>query len=96
MCIGVDWGGIQFKFHSNPPQPMWIDVNPTTSKQDLTCVASLLDVESWNATPGSLDIKLWPFMLQTINWDARNGAVFRNENPSSRSIVSKVCDDLVI
>lgn len=29
----VDWGGISFKFHSNPPQYMWIDVNLTTSKQ---------------------------------------------------------------
>ena len=34
MCVGVDLDGIEFKFYTNPPQYMWIDVNPTTSKQD--------------------------------------------------------------
>jgi hypothetical protein len=35
-CVEVDWGGIQFKFHYNPSQHMWIDANPTTSKQGLS------------------------------------------------------------
>jgi hypothetical protein len=67
---------------------------------NLSNVASLSDVDAWNAdVPPNLDAKLWPFILQTLLWrlwDARNGEIFRNERPSSRSIISKVCDDLVI
>jgi len=37
-CVEVDRGGILFNFHSNPPQHMWIDANPTTSKQGLIIV----------------------------------------------------------
>jgi len=63
-------------------------------------VASLPDAETWEFTPpAGLDSTLWPFVLQTILWrlwDARNGVVFRAENPTGRSIVSRVCDDLVI
>jgi hypothetical protein len=40
MYIGMVWGGILFKFYSNPPQHMYINVNPTTSKQDLSVLNS--------------------------------------------------------
>jgi hypothetical protein len=29
-------------------------------------------------------------------WDARNGEVFRQELSSSRAVISRVCDDLVV
>jgi hypothetical protein len=41
-CVGVDWDGILFKFHSNPPQRMWIDANLATSKQGLRVLLSSL------------------------------------------------------
>ena len=70
------------------------------SKLKFRNVATLPDVDLCNAgTLPHLDAKLWPFILQTILWrlwDTRNGEIFRNEFPSSRSIISKVCDDLVI
>jgi hypothetical protein len=69
------------------------------SRLNLGDVAALSDVDAWNANvPPHLDAKLWPFVLQTILWrlwDARNGEIFRNETPSSPSIISEVCDDLV-
>jgi hypothetical protein len=46
-------------------------------------VGALSDIDAWNATvPSHLDSKLWPFVLQSILWrlwDARNGAIFRND-----------------
>ena len=63
-------------------------------------VANLNDEEIWSIrTPSQLDAKLWPFVLLTILgrlWDARNGEIFRLEPSSSRSIISKICDDLVV
>jgi len=35
-CCQIDWSWIWFKFHSNPTQDMWIDVNPTIFKQGLS------------------------------------------------------------
>jgi len=35
LLVRVDWSGIEFKFHSNPLQHMWIEMNPTISKQGL-------------------------------------------------------------
>jgi len=32
-CVKVDWSWIWTKFHPNPLQHMWIEVNPITSKQ---------------------------------------------------------------
>lgn len=70
------------------------------SRLHIASVTELSDVDVWNATvPANLDAKLWPFILQTILWrlwDARNGKKFRAESPTSRSIISKVCGDLVI
>jgi len=66
------------------------------SKLKFRNVATLPDVDLCNAgTLPHLDAKLWPFILQTILWrlwDTRNGEIFRNEFPSSRSIISKVCN----
>jgi hypothetical protein len=62
-------------------------------------LAALSDVDVWNASMLANLEKLWPFVLQTILWrlwDARNGVIFRNENPSARSVISKVCDDFAI
>jgi hypothetical protein len=70
------------------------------SKLNLNTVANLSDIDVWNATvPIRLDAKLWPFVLQTILWrlwDARNGAIFRHETPSVRTVISKICDDLLV
>jgi hypothetical protein len=56
------------------------------NRLNLAAVGDLSDVHAWNATaPDNLEGKLWPFVLQTILWrlwDARNGEIFRNENPS--------------
>lgn len=62
-------------------------------------VAALSDVDVWNAPLPANLAKLWPFVLQTILWrlwDARNGTIFRHEHPSARSVISKICDDLVV
>ena len=40
-CVGVD------KFHTNPPQHMWIDANPTTSKQGLTGFLNVTPIISY-------------------------------------------------
>ena len=70
------------------------------ARLNMSHVAALSDVDIWNAdTPPNLDAKMWPFVLQSILWrlwDARNGTIFRNEHPSSRSVSSKISDDLVI
>lgn len=70
------------------------------SRLHLSYVTDLSDVDIWNArVPANLDAKLWPFVLQTIVWrlwEARNGKIFRAESPTSRSIISKVCGDLVV
>jgi hypothetical protein len=69
-------------------------------KLNLVSVAQLSDVDAWNATvPVHLNMKLWPFILQTILWrlwDARNGKIFRSEPPSVRSVISKIYDNLLI
>jgi hypothetical protein len=69
------------------------------SRLRLAHAAALDDVDLWNAdVPEDVNASLWPFILQAILWrlwDARNGEIFRHENPTPRSIVSKICDDLV-
>ena len=71
-----------------------------TSAELWESTALLSDTEVWSANvPSHLDTNLWPFVLLTILWriwDARNGETFRNEPSTSRRILSKVCDDLVI
>jgi hypothetical protein len=63
-------------------------------------VSSLSDDEVWNDDiPPGLDKSLWSFVFLTILWrlwDSRNGEVFRNEISHHRTILSRVCDDLVI
>ena len=66
----------------------------------LTAAASYSDTEIWsyNVRAG-LDANMLPFVLMTVLWrfwDARNGEIFRNERSSSRSVISRVCDDFVI
>ena len=69
-------------------------------KIGLLNTASLSDNEIWNSNvPPGLDASIWPFVLLTILWrlwDARNGEIFRNELSSSRAVISRVCDDLVV
>jgi hypothetical protein len=66
----------------------------------LSSVAELADANVWTGCPlPRLDAKLWPFVFLTILWriwDARNAEVFRSELSSSRRIITRVCDDLVI
>lgn len=70
------------------------------TKLGLTDIATLDDLDIWNAEVSAhLDEKVWPFVLQAILWhlwDARNNAVFRHETPMPRSIITLICDDLVI
>jgi hypothetical protein len=69
-------------------------------KIGLPNTASLFDDEIWNpSTPPSLDASIWPFVLLTKLWqlwDARNGEIFRNELYSRCTVISRVCDDLVV
>jgi hypothetical protein len=66
----------------------------------LSNVAELADANVWTGCPlPHLDAKLWPFVFLTILWriwDARNAEVFRSEPSSSRRVITRVCDDLVI
>jgi hypothetical protein len=69
-------------------------------KIGLGYTATMSDVDIWNTNvPHGLDAALWPFILLTILWrlwDDRNGEIFRSETSSSRLVVSRVCDDLLI
>jgi hypothetical protein len=69
------------------------------SKLGLENASTLDDVDVSNAqVPSAVDVSLWSFILQTILWwlwDARNGEIFRQESPTPRSIITKICDDLV-
>lgn len=65
----------------------------------MSTISNLADDEIWNANTPPGFAKLWPFVLLTILsrlWDARNGEVFRNETASSRTIITRVCDDFAI
>jgi hypothetical protein len=79
-------------FHCSGANAVW-------SKLSLEHVASLDDADIWNAqVPPGLASTLWPFVLLTLLWrlwESRNGAIFRNEHPSPRTIVTRVCDDLL-
>jgi hypothetical protein len=48
---------------------------------------------SWEQDPAT-----WPSVLLTVwrLWDARNGAIFRNERHLPRDVIIRVCDDLTI
>jgi hypothetical protein len=62
--------------------------------------ATLSDEDVWNSpTPNGLEARLWPFVFLTMLWrlwDARNGEIFRNELSSSRAVIFRICDDLVV
>jgi hypothetical protein len=79
-------------FHCSGANAVW-------SKLSLEHVASLDDADIWNAqVPPGLASILWPFVLLTLLWrlwESRNGAIFPNEHPSPRTIVTRVCDDLL-
>jgi hypothetical protein len=69
-------------------------------KLQLSNIAGLTDDGVWTgcALP-HLDATLCLFVLLALLWrvwDARNGEVFRNQTSSSRSIISRVCDDLIV
>jgi len=68
----------------------------------LSSVAELADANVWTGCPlPHLDAKLCPFVFLSLTilwriWDARNAEVFGSEPSSSRHIITRVCDDLVI
>jgi hypothetical protein len=74
--------------------------NPFWSKIGLPGISSLSDDEIWNTnTPSSLDPSLWSFVMLTFLWrlwDARNSEIFRNELSTRRTLISRVCNDLVV
>lgn len=63
-------------------------------------ISMVSDDAIWDMpSPAGLDQGLWLFVLLTILWrlwDAKNGEVFRQEASSHRSVLSRVCDDLVV
>lgn len=63
-------------------------------------LVSVADTELWSFPPPTgLGSAVWPSLLQALLWrlwDARNRAVFRSEQHTSRNVISRVCDDLSI
>lgn len=64
----------------------------------LSLLSDASDTDVWALPSGfQQDPETWPFVLLSILrrlWDARNGAVFRNERQQPRDVITRVCDDL--
>ena len=84
----LEW--IEFKFHSNPPQHMWIDTNPTTSMTDQHIFGVIK--ETWihkHQTSGNLDTTNWMLCFKSkelVPWIVVKIAISSDELPSDLQI----------